>query len=240
MTTFSIPGNAIQRLSRLALAADTTAPGPISHIALRVTASAARFTATNGRLLASLLLPITDLSGEPSDCILDRGQYTAAWKLLGKSTTRSVLFSIEKGETRVSIGSVSAVIRCHDATYPAIDHIWTRTAGKQWVPTAASLDPDLAATAQRIAGSSRILFNSPVSPESGLHRLWSAMDVGAFPEQDAIPSLSSLQVLLRAPAYFCDNDLALLVMPVTRAAEERQLDLSAFACLPAPATAIAA
>ena len=45
MITFTIPGAALPRLARLVLATDTDAPGPLRHIALRVTTNAVRFSA---------------------------------------------------------------------------------------------------------------------------------------------------------------------------------------------------
>jgi hypothetical protein len=50
MTSFTIPRITADRLARLPLAcADET--GPLGHISVRVTPSAVRFAATNGRIL---------------------------------------------------------------------------------------------------------------------------------------------------------------------------------------------
>jgi hypothetical protein len=245
MTQFTIPGSAIQRLSRLIHATDDSTPGPLSHIALRASASFARFTATNGRLLASLLLDAADAAGldsEQVDLIIDAAQFTAACKLLGKHA-KAITFTIngEAREARVSAGTTSAVIRCHEGTFPSIDHIWSRTAGQQWVPSCSSLDPALIAVAQSIIGKgTRILFSSPMPAEARMSRLWSGT-VPADVDQDAAPSLSSLHALVRAPAYWCDSELAILIMPITRVDSEQQLDFSAFAFpLPTPAASAAA
>ena len=239
-TTFTIPGAVLPRLSRLVLATDTDALGPLRHIAMRVTSNAVRFSATSGKLLASIVLDISDLQGELGDLvesILDCFQLTAACKAIGKHCHKPVTFTIEKAEVRITFGSVSSLIRRHDGVFPSIDHIWTRSAGLQWVPCTSSLDPNLAAVAQKIASSTRSLFSTPVQPASNLQRLWATAT-----EDETAPALSDLRTLMRAPAYWTDNELALLLMPITRADAEQQLDLARFACpMTAPqVTAVAA
>ena len=228
MITFTIPGAALPRLARLALATDTDGPGPLRHVALRVTSTAVRFSATNGKLLASVILDISDLKGDIGDfteSILDCVQFTAACKAIGKHCPKPVTVSIDKAETRITFGTVSSIVHRHDGVFPSIDHIWTRTAGLHWVPCASSLDPALAATAQKIAGSSRILFSTPVQPDSGLQRLWAAAT-----EEEITPALSDIRSMVRAPAYWADESFAILLMPITRADAEQQFDLARFAC----------
>ena len=231
MITFTIPGTALPRLARLALAADTDGPGPLRHVALRVTSTAVRFSATNGKLLASVILDISDLKGDIGDfteSILDCVQFTAACKLIGKHCHKPVTISIEKTEARITFGTVSSLVRRHESmVYPAHDHIWTRSAGLLWVPCTSSLDPALAATAQKIAGTTRMLFRTPVQPASGLPRLWEAAT-----EDETAPVLSDLRNLVRAPAYWIsdEQEMAILLMPISRADAEQQLDFSRFAC----------
>jgi len=227
-TTFTIPGAVLPRLSRLVLATDTDAPGPLRHIAMRVTANAVRFSATNGKLLASIVHEVSDLSGDHGDSaesILDSTQITAACKAIGKHCHKPVTISIDKAEARVTFGTVSSIVRRHDGVFPSIDHIWSRTAGLHWVPNTSSLDPALAAVAQKIAGSERMLFRTPVQPATSLQRLWAAAT-----EDETTPALSDLRSMVRAPAYWADDLIAILLMPITRADADQQLDLNIFAC----------
>ena len=228
MITFTIPGAALPRLARLTLATDTDGPGPLRHVAMRVTSTAVRFSATNGRLLASVILDISDLLGDIGDLaesILDIVQITAACKLIGKHCHKPVTISIDKAEARVTFGSVSSLVRRHEGVFPSIDHIWTRTAGLHWVPCTSSLDPALAAIAQKIAGATRMLFRTPVQPASGLQRLWASAT-----EDEPSLEIAQLRNLVRSPAYWADLEMAILLMPITRADAEEQLDLSRFAC----------
>ena len=228
MITFTIQGSALLKLARLALATETDGPGPLRNIAMRVTATAVRFSATNGKLLASVILDIIDLQGDVGDLaesILDCAQFTAACKTVGKHCHKPVTISIDKAEARVTFGTVSSLVRRHEGVFPSIDHIWTRTSGLHWVPCTSSLDPALTSIAQKIAGNTRMLFRSPVHPSTGLQRLWTAAS-----EDETTPALSDLRNLVRAPAYWADHELAILLMPITRGDAEDQLDLVRFAC----------
>ena len=228
MITFTIPGAALPRLARLTLATDTDGPGPLRHVAMRVTSTAVRFSATNGRLLASVILDISDLLGDIGDLaesILDIVQITAACKLIGKHCHKPVTITIDKAEARITFGTVSSIVRRHDGVFPSIDHIWTRTARLRWVPCTSSLDPSLAATAQKIVGTTRMLFMTPVHPASDLQRLWASAT-----ENEISPALSDLRNLVRAPAYFSDSDTAILLMPISRADAEQQFDFARFSC----------
>ena len=207
---------------------DTDAPGPLRHIALRVTTNAVRFSATDGKLLASIVHEISDFHGDPGDLaesILDSSQFTAACKLIGKHCHKPVTITIDKAEARITFGTVSSIVRRHDGVFPSIDHLWTRTARLRWVPCTSSLDPSLAATAQKIAGTTRMLFMTPVHPASDLQRLWASAT-----ENEISPALSDLRNLVRAPAYFSDSDTAILLMPISRADAEQQFDLARFSC----------
>ncbi len=231
MLNFSIPRPVAERLSRIALACadDRTA---ISHIGIRATSSVIRFAATNGRILASLVVPVDLLVGEPADAVLDREQFVAAMKIAARGTGQRIVVEIGPREARVSNGTTSAIVRRVDGTFPNVEHVWTRPEGRRWVATMSSLDTHLTGIAQKISGNKQpLLFVSPVDPTSRLERVW-AMP-GVDDHSEAI-RLSALRPAVTAPAYWCDHELAILVMPITRMAEERQLNLAAHA-LPLPA-----
>jgi hypothetical protein len=230
MISFSIPRVNADRLSRLGLACadDNT---NISHIGVRVGPSAVRFSATNGRILASLLISVEDFVGTPTDLILDQAQLIAAIKTAAKGSGR-IGFKIDEAEARVSSGTVASVVRRVSGTWPQIDHVWSRPIGRRWVPTMSSIDPVLTAIAQKISGAKSLLFSSPVDPAVRLERLWAVP--GAQPDESI--SISALRAVVTAPAYWCDFELALLLMPITRGDAERQLNLDAHAMpLPQPA-----
>ncbi len=237
MTAFTIPGSALSRLARLAQATEVGDNGVICHIAVRVTLDACRFTATDGKLLASIVHAITALQGDPVDAILDREQFTAACKLLSKHHPSRVTVTIAQHEIRFTAGTVSAVIRRRDGTYPPFDHIWSKTVGMQWVPCTSSLNLSLAASAQQIAGKAALSFSTPVPMNSAAQRLWSSASPGEF---GATLPLTELQGALRAPAYWADHELAILLMPISRAGSEKQLDLSRFVLPAREAVGVAA
>ena len=232
MTTFNIPRLTADRLSRLALAcADET--GPLGHISVRVTPTAARFAATNGRLLASLVVPLDAMTGDPLDAILDATQFTAAIKAAAKGSGGRITVEIGAKEARVTNGTASAIVRRVEGTYPRVEHVWSRTAGRQWVPCMSSLDPVLLATAQKICGAKQaLLFSSPVDPVGRLDRLWSVIGGASGESLDLVQARQAVV----APGYWSDHELAILVMPVTRSAEQRHFDVDAHA-LAAPQTA---
>ncbi|MCK6489186.1 MAG: hypothetical protein L6R48_12815 [Planctomycetes bacterium] len=221
MTTFSFPRLTADRIARLALACDP-GTGSIAHIGLRITPSAVRFAATTGRILASLLVPIEDLAGEPGDLVLDSGQFASALKGLAKSGGR-ITVEIGPKEARLTHGGSSSIARRVDGTFPLIDHVWTRPTGRRWVPTVSTLDPTLVGIAQKISGNRQpLLFVSPVEPAARLERLWA---VPGTQSEDAI-SVAAVRAATTAPAYWADHELAVLIMPITRSPDERQLDLS--------------
>ena len=139
MTTFSFPAQLLPRLSRLVLAADS-GNTVLDHLALRITQTAFRLSATDGKMLASMVHELTDVQGEPTDVILDRVQIVAACKLLSKASGR-ISVIIGETEARFTSGSVSAIVRLREGTYPKFENMWQRTEGHRWLPCAASLDP---------------------------------------------------------------------------------------------------
>lgn len=226
MLTFSTPRTVAERLARIALACsdDRTA---ISHIGIRVASTAVRFAATNGRILASVVVPVDHLGGEPADVVLDREQFVAAMKIAAKGSGQRIAVEIGPKEARVSNGTTSAIVRRVDGTFPNVEHVWTRPDGRRWVATMSSLDTQLTGIAQKISGNKQpLLFVSPVDPTSRLERLWAMPGVDDHAE---VIHLTALRPAVTAPAYWCDHELAILVMPITRMAEERQLDLAAHA-----------
>lgn len=231
MLTFSIPRLTADRLARLGLAcaSDTTA---ISHIGVRISPTAVRFSATNGRILASLLIPVDDFIGTPGDLILDQAQLAVAVKAAARGSGR-IGFRIDEAEARVTNGTAASVVRRVSGTWPQVDHVWTRPAGRRWVPTMSSIDPVLAGIAQKITGAkTAVLFSSPVDSGMRLERLWAVPGT----QHDESISVSALRAVVAGPAYWCDHELAILLMPITRSDSERQLNLDAHAIpLPQPA-----
>lgn len=236
MTTFTIPRLTADRLTRLPLAcADET--GPLGHIGIRITATTARFAATNGRILASLVVPLDSITCDPQDVILDAEALTTALKTTAKATGGRITVEIGAKEARLTNGTASAVVRRVDGTFPRVEHVWTRTAGRQWVPTISSLDPALVAIAQKISGHKNpLLFSSPVDPAARLDRLWAVPGAATGEGLD----LSQLRQAVSTPGYWSDHEMALLIMPLTRTAEQRPLDLQAHAVALPEAAAVAA
>ena len=219
--TFSLPRLTADQLSRLHLACDDK-PGVIAHIGLRVRSDQVRFCATNGRLLASLVVPLQGITGEPADLVLDADQFTTALKLAAKAGQGSIQVRVEANEARITSGTLASVVRRIDGLFPNVDHVFSRTAGRRWIPTLASLNPSLVAIVAKISGVKRaILFSSPSDTALDLQRLWEAnQGEDAIRIQDARQAIS-------APAYWADHELAFLLMPVIRCVDERQFDLAA-------------
>lgn len=236
MLSFSFHKSHLDRLSRLALAADETKASPVlGHIALRIAPEFIRFSATNGRLLVSLLVSIGSAEVDPMDLVLDGDQFTAAMKAMSRSTTSTVQVTFVDTEARFTSGVSTAIVRRVPGVYPAIDHVWTKTKGAAWVPTLATLDPALVSVAQKIMGKGTLLFSSPVTDAAPLTPLWVNMKGDA-----RTPALSDLAALVQAPAYWSDGQAAVLLMPITRTATGTNLDLSPFgAALPAKERAVA-
>ena len=238
MISFSIPRITADRLTRLGLACadDNT---NIHHIGVRITPTALRFSATTGHILASLVVPIDDLAGPTADLILDRDQLTAALKVAAKSHGGRISFKIDDQEARITNGTVASVVRRVAGTWPNVDHVWARPAGRRWIPAMCSVDPTLLSIAQKVSGNRQpLLFTSPVEPSARLERIWAVPGAKA----DESISLADLRSAVTAPAYWSDGvELAILIMPVTRGDAERQLNLGAHAMpLSQPAAALAA
>ena len=235
MLTCSIPRLTAERIARLARACANDNIS-LAHIGIRITATAVRCSATNGRILASLIVPVDDVVGTPADLILDRDQCVAALRSAAKGTGGRTRIQIDDAEARFTTGTAVAVVRRVAGAFPGIDHVWTRPRGRRWVPTMSSLDPLLLGLAQRIAGIKQpLLFASPVDPTPHLERLWASPPAT---DQSSMP-VAELRAAITAPAYWADHEMAILIMPITRGSAERQLDLARFAC-PASATAAAA
>lgn len=230
MIAFSFSKSHLDRLSRLALAADDTKASPVlGHIALRITPEFIRFSATNGKLLISVLVSIGAAEVESTDLILDGDQFTAAMKALSRSTTSSVQVTIVDAEVRFTSGVTTAIVRRVPGAYAAIDHVWSRTKGAAWVPTLATLDPVLVGVAQKVMGKGTILFSSPVTDATPVAPLW-----GDVKGEARTPALSDLAALVRAPAYWTDGTAAVLLMPVTRAPTGSSMDFMPFAAADRP------
>ncbi len=236
MTQFTIPRITADRLARLPLAcADES--GPLGHIGVRITPTAVRFATTNGRILASLVVPLDAITGDPIDTILDADQFIAALKATAKASGGRIQIEIGPTEARLTNGTASAIVRRVDGAFPRFEHCWTRTANRRWVPTMSSLDPVLLATAQKISGHKNpLLFSSPVDPAAALDRLWAVPGAAAGENIDLVQARQAVI----APGYWSDHELAILVMPITRTADQRQLDVAMHAlALPEPAAAAA-
>ena len=234
-TSFSIPRLSADRLTRLNLACSEER-NALGHIGVRVTPDSVRFSATNGRILASVLIPIEGFQGTAGDVILDSDQFTAVLKAAMKIQGGRIQFRIDPAEVRLTIGTASALVRRIEGNFPTVEHVWTRFQDRRWVPNMNSLDTHLAGIAQKISGAkTSLLFSSPVPVAARIERAWAVP--GAEPGE-SVP-LSDLRVAVTAPAFWADHELALLVMPVTRHQDERFLDLAKHA-LPLPATSIAA
>ena len=237
MTSFTIPRITADRLVRLPLACSDEI-GVLGQIGVRVTPTAVRFSATNGRILASFLVPIDTLEGEPLDHVLDSDQFISALKATSKGSSGRISVEVGAKEARFTNGTASAIVRRVDGTFPKVEHVWTRPAGRRWVPTISTLDGSLVAVAQKISGSKNpLLFASPVEPACHLERVWAVP--GAMPDESI--AAAYIRAAVTAPAYWADHELAFLLMPITRSDGERQLDLSQHAlALPLPQVAVAA
>lgn len=230
MLSFSFSKSHLDRLSRLALVTDDSKASPVlRHIALRLAPEFIRFSSTNGKLLISMLVSIGAAEVDPTDLILDGDQFTAAMKALSRSTTSTVQVTIVDAEVRFTSGVSTAIVRRVPGTYPAIDHVWSKTKGAAWVPTLATLDPVLVGVAQKVMGKGTLLFSSPVTDSAPLMPLWGEVKGDARP-----PALSDLASLVRAPAYWTDGTAAVLLMPVTRAITGSGMDFLPFAAADRP------
>lgn len=241
-TTFTIPNDLLTRLSRLHHVTDASnPPSNLRHIHLRVTPEHVRFAATNGRMLAVLKKDLNNLQGDAREVILDVHQFNDAIKVIDRGisqrSNQRVTITLSDNEAKFSTGNAAALVRLVPGTYPNVDHVFTRTEGQRWVPCLSSLNPDLASVAQKLVGKTTVLFSSPVAADATVTRLWSP---GAADDHDVSIYIATMRSLVTAPAYWCDGELALLVMPVSRTGSEQQLDLMAFVRQVQPTSAAAA
>lgn len=229
-TTFTIPNDLLTRLSRLHHVTDASNPASnLRHIHVRVAPDHVRFAATNGRILAVLRADLDDLQGDAREVIFDVQQFKDAMKAVDRAipqrSNQRITVTLTATEAKFSTGDAAALVRLVPGIYPNVDHVFTRTEGQRWVPCLSSLNPDLASVAQKLVGKTTVLFSSPVAADATISHLWGS---GAADDHAVQLSLPAMRSLVTAPAYWCDHELALLVMPVSRAASERQLDLLAF------------
>jgi hypothetical protein len=233
MLRFSFPAILLDRLSRLHLAADSDAvDSALNHIHLQVAADRIRFSATSGKMLAALAATLVEPSPGCTDALLDVIQFTTAIKALmkGGAGNQPVQVLIEPHEVRFTRGQTSALVRRIPKAFPQFEHIFTKPVGMRWVPCLASLNPNMAAAAQRIAGKTMLLFSTPVPMGSLVTHLWQA----AKPDDTgASLRLTEIRQAL-GPAFWSDGELAILLMPMSRGETETQWDLSGFAMSTAP------
>lgn len=237
--SFSFAPTLLSRLVHLHLATDSERRSTaLAHVHLQVSPDRIRFTATDGRLLVALTGATTISATGATDVLLDVDQFTTAMRALAKATSGkgSIAVVIDVGEVRFTRGTTSVLIRRVAVTYPDIDHVFTKPAGLRWVPCVASLDQGLAETARKISGKQSLLFVTPVQTGSPATQIWRPLSAR---DGNVTVPLADLQPIVRGPAYWPDSELMILLMPVFRAAEESQLDLSGFVLPAAQAHAVA-
>lgn len=232
MIRFTFASLHLARLARIHLAAETEHPAlATAHVHLQITPDRLRFAATNGKLLAAIIVDTIDKANAGTDVLLDCSQFTAAIKALAKSTgairTPQVIHvEVGVGEVRFSHGQNSTIVRRIGLRFPAMDHIFTKPTGMRWVPCVATLDQDFASLAKRISGNPKpLLFLTPVPLASPAPQLWQQPTAkGSLP----LVPVTDLEPLTRSAAFWADGDLFLLLMPIFRDAAEPQLNLTRF------------
>lgn len=221
MISFSIPRTSAERLARIHHACSVHQSPATDNIGVRIVGNMVRFTATNGKILASIAVTVTDLIGSDANLVLGKEQFANGLKAALKIPGNRIGFKIDTQEARICNAGMESVVRILDSHFPHVDHVWTRPASKHWVPCIASLDQRLTEIASKIAGNKQgLLFSSAIDSTHPLERIWAK-------DGDEAVCISSIRALTRAPAYWSDGDLALFIMPVHRADSEPQLDLSA-------------
>jgi len=233
MPSFQIGANHLVRLAQLHLAIDES-PGPLCRISCQIRGTRVRFIATNGRWLAILAIDITPAAEADIDLLLDAGQLTSACKTISKIKSRifppvDFTIDLDRKEARFSNAHAAAVVKIHDGTFPALDHVISRVSGHRWVPSVSTLDLRLVTAAAKIIGRPNPLFVSAVPPASHAPRLWGS----DAPDQDRSVALDDVRHLARQPAMWADAELLVLVMGITRSGDEHQLDLVPFIAAPA-------
>ena len=228
MLSFTLPRLSLPRLSRVHLAcADEL--GPIGHISLRLTQSVARFVATDGMILANLVVPVEGCTtGSTVDLILDHVQFAIAITAMVRTKSGAISVGIEGKELRMTCGNSSAIVRIVDGTYPNINWLLDRhAAAPAWVPSICSLDPRKTTIAQKIVGKTPALFFSPTHvPQLG--RIWDFPKIDNLGHEPDIAA-SSLRDLTTTPAFWADHELCIMIMPITRSSTIPNPVLSAHA-----------
>ena len=224
-TSFTIPASTLSRIASLRHATEIGATGALAHVHLALSKDTARLTATEGRLLAILRLPVSDIDGDPIESLLlDGAMLNTAAALLIKATGSVVRFTIdtEAREVRLVRGTVVAIVRTLALAYPVTTHFLDRYRGQTLVPAIASFSPSLLNAATKIVGAKQgnLLLWSPTT-DSDVARCWSG-DTTAPLSRDAMGSL------VRAPGIWTDGaNLMILLMPVTRSSTDAP-DIAAF------------
>jgi hypothetical protein len=200
---------------RHALAIDRSA---LAHVHLVVDGDAARFTASDGRVLALLKLDLADLAdfdGEPADLLLDGPLFIAACSTLLRAdhaTTMRIVIDYERREMRMTRGAAIAVVGLRDLGYPITSAFLRGYSGKTMVPAIATFAPALLMAASRIAGARQsTLMLWSATPDADLADCW-----GRNVEPDETIASGSVADLLTQPGFWSDGQLLMLVMPVTR------------------------
>ena len=224
-----IPHGSLSRLSRLSQACEQKSINNLNHIALSVVGDTARITATNGRILVCALF---DAEGETDrQVVLDGAQFTLACKAALKSHAGMFQLLISAQEARFESDHGASLIRLIDGTYPTVDVILRKHAGKAWIPSVASIEPALLTAAQRIIGRPSIAMSTTVEPGSSLPVAWE--NHGGSPV-----TTYELGSATRAPSFWQEGRWMVLLMPNTRTLPER-LDLRPFVLVPEVQAAVA-
>jgi hypothetical protein len=222
ITSFSILASSLPRLANLRHATDPTTRGALAHFHLAVTGDNARFTASDGHLLAILKLQVSDFDGESIDILIDGALFAAACATLLRADHAScVRISIGDGEVRFIRGMAVAVARIVDLAFPITSAFIDRYRGQTLVPAIASYAPALVTAAARIAGTRKSpLLLWSAAPNASLVPCWTRDSEGAVP-------YSAIAVLLSQPGIWADKELFLLLMPVSRSCQGAP-DIGAF------------
>ena len=230
---FPLPAKAFGRLSRLALATDQDPPldpritaTVLTGVLMRVAENRALFTATDGKILVSIRHEV-EYSGPPVDVILRGHQFTQAAKTMqGLRGNVTVQFTDDLKSMQFTAGGETAIVGTIDGTFPSYAAVWTRTVGQDWVPAVSAVDYRNVVLAQKISGmKAPIIFSSTIPAGSPARHLWTT-DVW----EKMQPDMEALRKLVHAPHYWCDREMAVLIMPInTSDAQNLALDLSTFA-----------
>lgn len=219
MSAFTILSDILPRLAALHLASESGS-GALSHLALSIRGTTARFIATDGRLLAMIQVPI-GTEGVPalpdSDVVLDMAQFTTAIDAMAALKIRNSPVSLVLGqrEIRLTLKTSAHLVRVVDVPYPfaGLESVLRRFLSAAWIPTVSAIDPRLLQRIQRITGSKTMVhLRSPINATSTMRLAWNPPNTGKA--IGSIPA-SEIQEAVNAPACWTDGDLLVLAMPVT-------------------------